>query len=87
MCSSRQQAGGWLVGRDSPRRQPLGDLTWVKPEKVAPLDERNPSFSDEPSDMPNRHAEVRGNVLDRDKDGQLVDGRGCCLGDIGSHGD
>jgi hypothetical protein len=48
------------------RRQPLGDLTWIKPQKVAPLDERDSSFSDEPSDMPNGHAEVRGNIVDRE---------------------
>jgi hypothetical protein len=80
--------GRWSIrGGHSLRRQPLGDLAWVEPEQVAPLNERNPSLGDEPSDMPNGHAEVRGNILDREKDGQLVDGRGCCWGDIGSHGD
>ena len=69
------------------RGQPLGDLTWIKPQKVAPLDERDSSFGDEPSDMPHGNAEVRGNILDREKDGQLVDGRGRCWGDIDSHGD
>jgi hypothetical protein len=80
--------GGRRSIRDghSLRRQPLGDLTWIKPQKVAPLDERDSSFSDEPSDMPNGHAEVRGNIVDREKDGQFVDGRGCCWGGIGSHG-
>lgn len=69
------------------RGQPFGDLTWVKPQKVTPLDERDPSLSDKPTNVSNGHAEVRGNILDREKDGQLVDGRGCCWGDIGSHGD
>ena len=66
------------------RGQPLGDLTWIKPQKVAPLDERDSSFGDEPSDMPHGNAEVRGNILDREKDGQLVDGRGRCWGGRGS---
>ena len=81
--------GGRRSIRDghSLRRQPLGDLTWIKPQKVAPLDERDSSLSDEPSDMPNGHAEVRGNIVDREKDGQLVDGRGWSWGGIGSHGD
>ena len=81
--------GGRRSIRDghSLQRQPLGDLAWVKPQKVPPLDEGNPSLSDEPTNMPNGHAEVRGNILNRQKHGQLVDGRGCCWGDIGSHGD
>ena len=80
-------SGRSIRGWHSLRRQPLGDLTWIKPQKVAPLDERDSSFSDEPPDMPNGHAEVRSNILDREKDRQLVGGRGCCWGDIGSHGD
>ena len=39
------------------------------------------------ADNPYGYAEVRGNILDRQKDGQLVDGRVCCWGGIGSHGD
>jgi hypothetical protein len=56
-----------------PRRQPLGDLRWVKPKKVTPLDERNASLSDEPSDVANGHAEMLGHVLDRQEGGQLMD--------------
>ena len=37
--------------------------------------------------MPHGNAEVRGNILDREKDGQLVDGRGRCWGGIDGHGD
>jgi hypothetical protein len=38
--SWRSVRGGHSLGR-----QPLGDLTWIKPQKVTPFDEGNPSFS------------------------------------------
>ena len=34
------------------------------------------SLSDQPTDVANGHAEVLGHVLDRQEDGQLVDGVG-----------
>ena len=54
-------------GFDALLVEPGRDRDRIEPEQVSPLDERDASFGDEPADVADADAEVRGERVDVDE--------------------